>query len=34
MQTFIVTPPDVTLPGPITHPLQLYPHFMRYQDAA
>ncbi len=34
MQTFIVTPPGVTLPGPITHPLQLYPHFMRYQDAA
>jgi hypothetical protein len=34
MQTFIVTPPGVTLPGPITHPLQLYPHFARYQDAA
>ena len=34
MQTFIVTPPGVTLPGPITHPLQLYPHFVRYQDAA
>ncbi len=34
MQTFIVTPPGVTLSGPITHPLQLYPHFMRYQDAA
>jgi Type I phosphodiesterase / nucleotide pyrophosphatase len=34
MQTFIVTPPGVTLPGPITHPLQLYPHFARYQAAA
>ncbi len=34
MQTFIVTPPGVTLPRPITHPLQLYPHFVRYQDAA
>jgi type I phosphodiesterase/nucleotide pyrophosphatase len=34
MQTFIVTPPGVTLPGPITHPLQLYPHFVRYQDLA
>jgi Type I phosphodiesterase / nucleotide pyrophosphatase len=34
MQTFVVTPPGVTLTGPITHPLQLYPHFVRYQDAA
>jgi hypothetical protein len=34
MRTFVVTPPGVTLPGPITHPLQLYPHFARYQDAA
>jgi Type I phosphodiesterase / nucleotide pyrophosphatase len=34
MNTFIVTPPGVALPGPITHPLQLYPHFARYQDAA
>jgi hypothetical protein len=34
MQTFIVTPPGVTLPEPITHPLQLYPHFVQYQDAA
>jgi hypothetical protein len=34
MHTFIVTPPGVTLPGPVTHPLQLYPHFVRYQDAA
>lgn len=34
MQTFIVTPPGVALAGPITHPLQLYPHFARYQDAA
>jgi hypothetical protein len=34
MQTFIVAPPGVTLPEPITHPLQLYPHFAQYQDAA
>ncbi len=31
MQTFIVTPPGVTLSTPITHPLQLYPHFVQYQ---
>jgi len=31
MQTFIVTPPGVTLTTPVTHPLQLYPHFVRYQ---
>jgi hypothetical protein len=34
MQTFIVTPPGVTLSTPITHPLQLYPHFVQYQGAA
>jgi Type I phosphodiesterase / nucleotide pyrophosphatase len=34
MHTFIVTPPGVSLPLPITHPVQLYPHFDRYQDAA
>ena len=34
MHTFIVMPPGVAWPGPITHPLQLYPHFARYQDAA
>ena len=34
MQTFIITPPGVSLPSPITHPVQLYPHFDRYQDAA
>jgi hypothetical protein len=31
MQTFIVTPPGVDLTTPITHPIQLYPHFVRYQ---
>jgi hypothetical protein len=30
MQTFIVRPAGVTLPSPITHPVQLYDHFMRY----
>jgi hypothetical protein len=34
MHTFVVSPPHVTMPEPITHPLQLYPHFMRYHDAA
>ena len=34
MHTFIITPPGVSLPLPITHPVQLYPHFDRYQDAA
>jgi hypothetical protein len=34
MQTFLVTPPGVTLAAPITHPLQLYPAFVRYQEAA
>jgi len=34
MQTFIVSPPRVVMPEPITHPLQLYPHFVRYHDAA
>lgn len=30
MQTFIVRPAGVTLPSPITHPVQLYDHFMHY----
>src|SRR5258705_9284475 len=35
MQTFLIPSPDVTVPTPITHPVQLYPHFARYQvDAA
>jgi hypothetical protein len=32
MQTFIVRPANVSLPNDITHPTQLYAHFMRYQD--
>ena len=31
MHTFIVRPPRVKLPAPITHPVQLYEHFIRYQ---
>ena len=34
MQTFLISPPGVTVAAPITHPLQLYPHFVRYQEAA
>jgi hypothetical protein len=30
MQTFILRPPGVTLPPDITHPVQLYDHFIRY----
>jgi hypothetical protein len=31
MQTFIVHPATVTLPPRITHPMQLYEHFIRYR---
>ena len=34
MQTFVVHPPAVTLPPRITHPVQLYDHFIHYRDAA
>ena len=34
MQTFIVTPPGVSLPLPITHPVQLYAHFDAYRAEA
>ena len=34
MQTFVVTPPHVALREPVTHPLELYPQFVRYQEAA
>lgn len=32
MQTFILSPPGITLPTPIMHPTQLYEHFIRYSD--
>jgi hypothetical protein len=32
MECFVVCPPGVTLPEPITHPTQLYPHFAAYQE--
>ena len=31
LHTFIIRPPGVELPAPIKHPVQLYPHFVRYQ---
>jgi type I phosphodiesterase/nucleotide pyrophosphatase len=34
MQTFVVMPPGATLPAEITHPLQLYPVFAGYGEAA
>jgi hypothetical protein len=32
MHTFIVRPAKVTLPSPISHPVQFYDHFIRYQQ--
>src|SRR3972149_5529006 len=35
LQTFIFHPPSVALPAlPLTHPVQLYPHFAAYGDGA
>ncbi|HXH81687.1 MAG TPA: alkaline phosphatase family protein, partial [Candidatus Tectomicrobia bacterium] len=34
LYTFLVTPPGVDVPAPITHPLELYPLFVRYHRAA
>ncbi len=35
LHTFLIHPAEVKVPKPITHPVQLYPHFARYQaDAA
>ncbi len=34
LHTFILHPPAVQLPaGPLTHPIELYPHFRAYRDA-
>jgi Type I phosphodiesterase / nucleotide pyrophosphatase len=33
LHTFIVRPAKVTLPSPISHPVQLYDHFIRYQNS-
>jgi len=32
LHTFIIHPPTVRLAEPITHPIQLYHHFMQYQE--
>jgi len=35
LHTFLLYPPDVELPGaPLTHPIQLYPHFAAYAEPA
>jgi Type I phosphodiesterase / nucleotide pyrophosphatase len=34
LHTFIIAPSGVGLPHPITHPVQLYSHFMAYQERA
>ena len=33
LHTFIIHPVTVTLREPVTHPVELYPHFAAYQDA-
>ena len=33
LHTFIVRSANVTLPSPISHPVQLYDHFIRYQNS-
>ena len=30
LQTFVLHPPNVRLPEPLVHPVQLYDHFIRY----
>ncbi|MDB5925728.1 MAG: hypothetical protein JWN13_4664 [Betaproteobacteria bacterium] len=34
MNTFVVRPGHVNLPLPLIHPIQLYPHFIQYQQAS
>jgi len=34
LHTFIIHPPGITLPSPITHPVQLYQHFITYQNTS
>jgi hypothetical protein len=34
MDTFLIHPSAVDVPAPITHPIQLYSHFVRYQPEA
>ena len=34
LQTFLIYPAGVVVPSPITHPIELYPHFVRYQTEA
>jgi hypothetical protein len=33
LHTFVVVPPGALLTLPITHPIQLYPHFAAYLEA-
>ncbi|MBI4637390.1 MAG: alkaline phosphatase family protein [Candidatus Rokubacteria bacterium] len=33
LHTFIIHPPEITLPSPISDPVQLYGHFVRYQES-
>jgi Type I phosphodiesterase / nucleotide pyrophosphatase len=32
LHTFVVAPPTARLPSPLTHPIQLYPFFVRYVE--
>jgi hypothetical protein len=32
LHTFVLAPPAARLPEPLDHPVQLYPHFVRYLE--
>ena len=34
LHTFIITPPGARLPSPVTHPTQLYGHFIAAREVA
>ena len=34
LHTFVVAPPTVQMPAPLNHPIQLYPHFVRYLEVS
>jgi Type I phosphodiesterase / nucleotide pyrophosphatase len=34
LHTFVIAPPGSDLPNPLNHPIQLYPYFARYVEAA
>ncbi len=34
LHSFVVAPPSTRMPEPLNHPVQLYPHFLRYLEVA